>query len=261
MKTENIAKDSQAVIEFAPKITMKPIQPPAFQSGVFLSEGSLLAPVVFSPRSFCLDADFQSLQEVCGLRQRALQHWWSLAGPACVGQYSLLSQRTVSVLARCDFFLRSATSDEAKFDFDNFGEQVALKTKEDDPENKDHRPVIPFFSTVFYYTGPPRLVTVVFWARVIETPVSAENIASLICEVDELAAKTKMAGQVATEGYFLLQSVKGTMRVLSFVDAAEVDFAKERFLGEMKMERDRLLFLPEGEKNSPIDFTVNKWRG
>ena len=119
------------------KIETHEIEAGVFPGYVFRSEASLLSSVAVLPVYFGVNEEFfQPLRTAIEVQNKLGSFWFSLLGPASVGQFTLKNNCSAFVFAREDGIIRPATPDEAQCDFDNFGEQVMGDEVKIDPPQR-----------------------------------------------------------------------------------------------------------------------------
>ncbi|MBI3334449.1 hypothetical protein HYZ97_03095 [Candidatus Pacearchaeota archaeon] len=223
----------------------------AFQAGIFMSDADVFSPVAIYPNR----ADSQTLQDFFDEQQTHPSQWMSYAGPAGIGQYSLRRRKPAGVLARFDIHFRYPTDDEMQTDFQHFGEQVLGPTVKEVPKDEREKykgnGVFRLWGKDHYFTGPPRLIKSVFLSRVFPADIPAD-VSDLVREVDEVAETGDM---ITSQGYQFLHSIDGKIMYLPFGKIEDFDTSKMKMFGTMEMDGKRLVYLPNGDRSHPIDFS------
>lgn len=221
----------------------------AFQAEIFMSDANLFSPVTIYARAP------QSLEEVFEEQKTHPSRWMSYAGPAGIGQYSLVRGKPAGILARFDAHFRGPAKHEMEADFEDFGEQVLGPAVEEVAENEREQykgnGIFTFCGKDHYFTGPPRLVKSVFLSRVFSGNLPTD-VSDLVKEVDE-ASET--GEKIVTQGYQFLHSIDGKIKYLPFEKSEDYDPSKLVLFGTVEIEDGRMTYYPNGDKSHPIDFT------
>ena len=240
------------------------------KAGIFSSEASLFSPVEIRLEGEAYASSphegFQTLSDCCegGANEtqlkKALSAWASYAGVAGVGQYSIIKKKPAMALARFDILFRQPSSEEMKWDFEHFGEQVmgeeikkgdkrleteAILTFGGDGENRNVNP------SRYLYRGMPRFSAFIFNTIVKEGEIP-NSIGSLVKEIEKSSAKAK---NLVAQAYHFYYASDGKLSYFAFRDGKE--YSKDKLMphGELKIVDKKLIYFPKGLDGPQTDFT------
>ncbi|MDD2823490.1 MAG: hypothetical protein PHQ59_05430 [Candidatus Daviesbacteria bacterium] len=235
-------------------LTTKEVDIQAFQAAIFTSDADLISPVVIEEREG--PYIIQTLPDFFAAMKRHPNWWSSYAGPAGIGQYSLITGKPAGVLARVDAHFRTPSDREIREDFQQFGEQVMGPAVSEVPRaQKDqykNASVFQCFGESYYFSGPPRLNRTTFLSRVFPGMLPSD-ISGLVKDIESISEDGEM---IVNQGYHLFHAVDGKISYLPFREVIDYDPIKLTEFGRMSMVWDKLLFYPSNT-NKPVDFTPN----
>lgn len=224
-----------------------PVELPVFQSGIYLSEASVLSPVDVFP-----NRGFQYLGDIQGEYANGVNQWMTYAGLAGVAQYSL-DKGPAGVLARFELHHRDPFKEEMEQDFQDFGDQVLGPLVEEVAGNPDYAkaPKFRFFGEWHHFTGPSRLDK----SRLISRVFSGElptDVSSLVAEVDELKDEDRMQ---MFRGYQFIHAVDGKVSYSAFDDTEGYDSNSLGDFGIVEKSGREMVFYPRGDRSAPRDLS------
>ena len=243
------------------RVKMREIGPDEFQTSLFESNADVFCPVIFKPEHYGLN---NTLPEAIEFQNSITKNWWSLVGPAGIGQFTAKNDCSAFIIALHSALLREATLEEAMVDFSEFGEQVmGDEVNENDPSFNDGRTSFPFLDKQFYYNGPSRIVRSEFYARTGQGNMpTLDEIKELMVEVNAPLKNQNDYGYRREPGiYYFIFADRGEMHIYGFEKAEKFDFSEAQYLGNMELTNNKLLFFPAGDREEAIDFSINLYRG
>jgi len=244
----------------ATTVTTKLIDPQALLAGIFLSEGDILAPMEVLPEHLG-DRDFpRSLSEEFKLQEKMTIYFASAVAVSIMGQYSLMRKKTIFAVARLCAYMRPVMPEEARMDFDNFGEQV-MGDEFEGKTNYPYKAVINFFGKKYLYTGPHRTTRTVQTVRIKQGDCPAvEEVKEMMDEVDSVKHKPLADEEIAYGDYVFVLASLGKISMRGFKKIDDLHLNNLQFIGEVATENEKLIFFPEGERDHPINFSSNIYR-
>jgi hypothetical protein len=214
-------------------------------------------------------SNIQSLRDCCeGGRsiedmKSALSSWCAYASTQGTALYSLKNNVPAGILGKFDIEFRLAGDDEARGDFEHFGEQVILKTwKEATEEEQKHGRSLYVLGEYFLYTGPLRFRKFIFTSRIFQGSLP-EDLTQAIYEVDNQPfpypiesnfANFVRSGMVQHQGYQFFHAEKGRIMYSAFLKPEQYDTKKMKLFGDIEIKDKRLIFYPNGDRGMPKDF-------
>jgi hypothetical protein len=253
-----------------------------FHSGLALPFGNFFAPIVIELNSdeyptINGTANYQSLSDCLEYRdepskmtrviKRTLSEFMSTAGPAGVGQHSLIPELgSAAILARFDIRFRDATQGEMLADLDYWGEQVMGPEVGKEESNKEKEtfkdnPKMKALGSEFYYTGMPRLVNFVFQTRFVRGfHPTRENLERIAGEIGRHAIKKE---GLIPQGYQFILGENGWLHYSPFDSDKDGKLKIEQYksnpYGSVSLTNGKLFYFPPN--GSPKDFSRMIFRG
>jgi len=214
-------------------------------------------------------SNIQSLRDCCeGGRsiedmKSALSSWCAYASTQGIAVYSLKRNVPAGVLGKFEIEFRLAEDNEARMDFEHFGEQVILKTwKEATEEEQNHGRSLYVLGEYFLYTGPLRIRNLIFTSRVFQGELP-EDISQAVYEVDKQPFPYPTIGDfdnfeksemIVNQGYHFFHSEKGRIMYSAFRKPEDYDPNRMKTFGDIEIKDKKLIFYPNGDKSMPKDF-------
>ena len=211
----------------------------------------------------------QYLEDVCerGMAiddmKAALSQWCAAASTQGTALYSLKNNVPAGVLGKFDIEFRLPGDDEARGDFEHYGEQVILKTwKEATEEEQKHGRSLYALGEYFLYTGPMRFRKFIFTSRIFQGELP-EDITQAIYEVDNqpfpYPAERDFENFVRSytvqhQAYHFFHSEKGRIMYCAFRKPEDYSPSKMKLFGEIEIKDKKLIFYPDGDRSMPKDF-------
>lgn len=223
----------------------------------FRTRGILKCCFTVYPYHIGLQEQGQALRELGDIDHKLLQLCWGLFGPSVSGQFSLRRKCQRVLVGRIGINYRPANQFEADEDYDMFGDQVVGDKITGDPKEKGHA-VLSLWGTEFMFAGPMRFKSLACPLICEEGGLpTMDQIAKLIPELDREAANERFipGGQQILACYFALHAANGQMLLAPFKKVEEYDPQKAKNIGEMELQKDQLVFYPEGDRSAPIGYT------
>ncbi|MCX6773492.1 MAG: hypothetical protein NTY68_00650 [Candidatus Micrarchaeota archaeon] len=214
-------------------------------------------------------SNIQSLRDCCeGGRsiedlRSALSSWCAYASTQGTALYSLRRNVPAGVIGKFDIEFRPADPNEARNDFESYGEQVILKTwKEATEKERKTGTMVCALGEEFLYTGPPRMRKFIFTTRAFQGDLP-EDLTQAIYEIDNqpfpYPAEVNFANFVRSDmvqhqGYHFFHANKGRIMYSAFLKPEDYDPKKMSMFGDIEIEDKRLIFYPNGDRGMPKDF-------
>ncbi len=236
----------------------KEIELEAFHRGIFITNASVLSPVVMSEEDA---GELQSLEQFYDLQSNFSEHlrdWVSYVGPGGIGQYSLIKNTQVNVLGRWDIYFRHPTLEEIEHDLNHYGDQVfgpnVLEVSR--AENKSYRghTIFGLGEDYHYFTGPPRLRKSIITTKVFPGDLP-EDLTSHLQQLEKIV---KTDNLVVFQTYQFLHADKGSLLYSAFNKPEDYDSSKLNKMGSVEIEitdsNRAMTFYAGSDRSHPIDF-------
>jgi hypothetical protein len=229
----------------------------AFQAGILLAQADLLSPVAIQ----VVKGPYvpQTLKDFYDVMKSHPNQWSYYAGPAGIGQYSLITGRPAGVLARVDSYFRIPSDEEMGEDVQSFGEQVigpaVSQVPDEQREKYKNTGIYRVFGEDFYFGGPTRLDKTVFLTRVFPGGLP-DDISKLNKDIEGVSEVGEM---IFPQGYHFLHADNGNMRYLPFRKPTDYDPAKLTDFGKVRMEREKLMFY-SADGDVTVDISNTSYR-
>ena len=231
-----------------------------FKTGIFMSGASLFTPLVFNRDNYPPKCSFQRLEDcmIGGSNEQylkqALSDWGTYAGPAGVGQYSLVRNHEAGALARFDIQFRSPTPEEIETDLNVFGDQM-FGPPEVEVQNTlsgTCQTSFEFAGERYIYAGPPRVVSCTFNTRIFQGQLPS----TLDVLAEDVERNAQRNSSIITQAWYLYHATEGRLQHAAFKNADKYSRSLPRPHGHVTRSEHKLTYYLNSKQEHCIDLSA-----